>query len=271
MDASDLERQTTPNQHPATADDPSPTWPGLAIAARRSGVDLAPAATVRFAHYRDLLIEWNQRFNLTAIADPALIEERLFLDAVRMVPTIDHYRASGAVPDQQPLLVIDIGSGAGLPGMPLAICRPELEVTLVEATRKKVAFLNEVGAALDLPNVTAVHARAEDLGHLAEYRGRYHLATARAVASLPALVELALPLLRLQGLALFPKGDAIATELETGRRAAFLLGGQVMDTAFLPGGETRLVTIRKINPTPSRYPRRSGIPAREPLGRRGPS
>ena len=153
----------------------------------------------------------------------------------------------------------------------LKIARPNLDVTLIEATGKKVAFLRHAIATLGLEGVEALHGRAEELGRDPRYRGRYDLATARAVASLPVLLEICLPFLRVGGRALFPKGAALGTELAEGERAAALVGGRIERAELLPGGAdepvTRLVIAAKIRETPNRFPRRSGVPAKEPLGR----
>lgn len=245
---------------------PAPaSWFGLRAAARADRIRLFDDVLARLARYRDLLVEWNRRFNLTAVTDPIGIERRLFLDSLRLLPEIDGLAGDGA-PNGRPRLV-DIGSGAGFPGLPIAICRPALEVVLIEATGKKVGFLDAVIADLDLPNTRAVHARAEEIGREPAHRGAYDLATARAVAALPALVELALPLLRVGGHALFPKGLDLDGELAGGHGAAAIVGGEIVGDSLLPGGETRLIVVRKTVPTPARFPRRPGIPAKEPLAR----
>ncbi|MDQ3695045.1 MAG: 16S rRNA (guanine(527)-N(7))-methyltransferase RsmG [Chloroflexota bacterium] len=236
------------------------SWPGLAPAAHANGVPLSADQLAQFATYRRVLLEWNARFNLTAITDPDEIERRLFLDALLLVPLIDRLTGANAA------RLVDIGSGAGFPGLPLAIARPKLTMTLIDATGKKVAFLRRLIIELSLPRVDAIHGRAEDIARQPDHRGAYDLATARAVASLPALVELTMPLLRLGGHALLPKGIDIAGELAAGRRAASLLGATVLDAGLVPDSSTRIVIVGKRHPTPDLYPRRAGIPAREPLG-----
>jgi 16S rRNA (guanine527-N7)-methyltransferase len=201
------------------------------------------------------------RFNLTAIDDPAEIDRRLILDALLMLPAID--AATAGIETSR---LIDVGSGAGFPGLALKIARPDLFVTLVEATGKKVGFLRTCIEELDLVGVEARHARAEDLGHDPAYRGRFDLATARAVAALPTLLELCMPFVRSGGRAFFPKGLNLAEELEAGRRAAPLVGARLTGAEILPGGQTTLVVAEKVAPTPARVPRRSGLPSREPLG-----
>ncbi|HEU0114243.1 MAG TPA: 16S rRNA (guanine(527)-N(7))-methyltransferase RsmG, partial [Thermomicrobiales bacterium] len=214
--------------------------------------------------YRDLLLGWNRRFNLTAVTDPIEVERRLFLDSLRLVPTIDGLTAGQTEPR-----LIDIGSGGGFPGLALKIARPRLDVTLIDATGKKVRFLEEAIAALDLTGAQALQARAEDLGRDERFRGAFDLVTARAVAPLPVLLEYAMPLLRVGGAGLFPKGREIAAELAAGEGAAAILGARIESADLLPGGETRLVETRKRAPTPADYPRRTGLPAQAPLGGAG--
>lgn len=225
--------------------------------------DLSSDGQFRLRVFRDLLLEWNERFNLTAIREPDAVDRVLLLDALRMLPALDAAASESGL--RQPSL-IDIGSGGGLPAIPLAICRPTLDVTMVEATGKKVGFLREVIDTIDLGNARAIHARAEELARSNDERERYDLASARAVASLPALVELVAPFLRVGGIALFPKGLAIAGELPAARFACREVGCELVGAVPLAGGETMLVTIRKTSETPNRYPRRPGLPARQPLG-----
>ena len=243
--------------------------------ATEMGVTLDATALTRFDAYRDLLLTWNARYNLTAITEPAEIDRRLFLDSLLLLPAVDAAetdlgtagsriaRTSRTVP---PISLVDVGSGAGFPGLALKIARPNLDVTLIEATGKKVAFLDACIADLDLTGVRAIHGRAEEIGHDPAYRERFDLATARAVASLPVLLELCMPLLRLGGRALFPKGLDLAEEIALGRRAAPLAGARLIAADILPGGQTTLVVAEKTGPTPARLPRRSGLPSREPLG-----
>lgn len=237
-------------------------WPGLTVAAARAGVPLERDQIVLFDTYRDLLLDRNSRTNLTAIRDVAEVERRLFLDALLMIPSLDRLRSAPAG-DQHRL--IDVGSGAGFPGLAIKIARPDLDVTLVEATGKKATFLADAITALGLGGVTAIHGRAEELGHHPAHRERYDLATARAVASLPALLELCTPFLRIDGSALFPKGMVIEAEWRAARRAATQLGVRLTGVVTVSEG-TRLVRVDKVAPTPHRYPRRAGIPARDPLG-----
>lgn len=241
--------------------------------------ELTAESQEQLGAFRDLLIIWNRRFNLTAIEEPAAIDRRLIGDALRMLPAIDDAIAAHAVENRNRsskeagVRLIDIGSGAGFPGMVLKICRPELDVTLLESTGKKVGFLDHVIADLGLKSARAIHARAEDLGRDRAHRERYDIVTARAVSSIPALMELCTPFLRVGGHAIFPKGMEIAEELANGERAAVLVGARIVSHDLLSAkpneSVTRLVIAVKIEPTPDRYPRRAGVPTKDPLGRVG--
>jgi 16S rRNA (guanine527-N7)-methyltransferase len=244
----------------------APDWPGLAVAASQIGIELDAEALARFARFRDLLLQRNAKHNLTAIRDAEGIERRLFLDALAMTPALDRARDRAPRPIEASLRLVDVGAGAGFPGIPLKIARPDLDLTLVDATAKKVAFLNEVIADLGLGDTRAVHGRAEDLGQDRAFRQRFDVVTARAVASLPVLLEYVVPLLNVGGTALLPKGLEIDEELRRGRRAAAALGAEIVSTDRLPAAGTRLVVAVKVSRTPAAYPRRTGIPNRSPLG-----
>jgi 16S rRNA (guanine527-N7)-methyltransferase len=226
-----------------------------------------PDAAQKLRDYRNLILEWNRRFNLTAVRDPEGIDARLIGDSLRLAPEIDAFVAG--LPGGRHSAV-DIGSGAGIPAIPLAIVRPDIEFTLIEATGKKASFLARAAYELGLDCLNVIHSRSEDVAHNREYRERFDLGTARAVTSLPALAELILPFLRVGGRAILPKGEDIAGELRRGEIAARLLGGRVRLTLPLipiPGlPVTRVAILDKIEATSSRYPRRAGIPEHEPLG-----
>lgn len=226
---------------------------------------LFAAEIAQLARHRDLLLEWNQKFNLTALKTAAEIDRWLIGDALRMLPALDALTRS---PEAR---LIDVGTGAGFPGLAIKIARPGFRVTLLDATRKKVDFLQAVIADLGLSDVEAVHGRAEEIGHDRAFRGRFDLATARAVSSTPALLELCVPLLREGGRCLFPKSAGIDDELRAAKRTAQIVGARFDREELLPATATlpmtRLLIFAKIGPTPVQYPRRSGLPAREPLGR----
>jgi 16S rRNA (guanine527-N7)-methyltransferase len=231
--------------------------------------DLPEPVQQQLRDYRNLLFRWNQRFNLTAVREPEEIDGRLIADALRLLPAIDTELASR----RPPVRLMDLGTGAGFPGLVIKIARPEIDVVLADATRKKVQFVQHVIGELGLRSASTVHGRAEDLGHHHDYRTQFDIVTARGVATLPTLVELTVPLLVQGGLFLFPKGAAIDEELADGQRAAKKLGARIDSAELLPGDPsepvTRLVRGVKISTTPERYPRRAGIPNKEPLGRDG--
>ncbi len=232
-----------------------------------SGISLSAIQRDLLARYRDTLRERNTVTNLTAVRDTPGIERRLLVESLRLVPPIL------SLPQLDPtsaLRLIDVGTGGGIPGVVLAIAMPDVQVTLLEATGKKVAFLDDMIRELDLANCMTHHGRAEDIGHDPGWRNQFDVVVARAVASLPALLELCLPLARTRGWLVLPKGPDLDDELAQGERAAPLLGGAIQSATLLPdsgsGVDTRLVIVSKLATTPRTYPRRAGIPARSPLG-----
>ncbi len=231
--------------------------PSLSEQARSFGLDLTPAQLDALETYYRELIAWNERVNLTGITEREQVIVKHFLDSLSLAPLLTPTAA-----------LIDIGAGAGLPGLPLKIALPDLRLTLVDATRKKVDFLNHVIATLGLQETTAVQGRAEDLGSEAAFREQFDFAAARAVADLPVLAEYALPFVKVGGAFIAQKGIAITEELERAKRAIDVLGGRVQEVRVvqLPGLEPRhLVVVRKVSPTPSGYPRRAGLPERKPI------
>jgi 16S rRNA (guanine527-N7)-methyltransferase len=229
-------------------------------AAELLGIALTPDQLARFEIYARELAAWNAHTNLTAIADPEGIAIRHFLDSLTVT------RAVSLEPGAR---VIDVGTGAGFPGLPLAILEPRIRVTLLEATGKKIHFLDHVAAELGLANVSTLHARAEDAGHMPDQRGAYHLVLARAVARLPSLLEYLLPLARVGGRCVAMKGKTAAEEAADSGPALAALGGRLADIirVDLPGVDEphNLVVVDKIAPTPRAYPRKPGIPTRRPL------
>ncbi|HET9659656.1 MAG TPA: 16S rRNA (guanine(527)-N(7))-methyltransferase RsmG [Thermomicrobiales bacterium] len=249
--------------------------------------------------YRDLLLDSNRKFNLTALREADSIDNRLIAESLRLLPFLPPplviqspvilSRSEGSlVADNQPqrrhaapndvmirtqlptLRAVDIGSGAGIPGIPLAIARPDIDFTLIEATGKKVRFLELVASAIGLGNVTPLHQRAEIAAHDPALREQNDLVVARAVTQLAALAELTLPFLKIGGRALLPKGEQLDDELNRAYTAIDLLGGTLVSADLLPPisccGVTRLVILDKIGPSIVRYPRRPGIPEHDPLG-----
>lgn len=226
----------------------------------RLGVAADGVALDRLARYHALVTEWNARIDLTAVLDPEEMVDRHYLDSAAPL-------ALGLIP--QGARVIDVGTGAGLPGIPLCILRPDLRVTLLDAQRKRVTFLQAAIEALDLP-AQAVHMRAEDAARDEAHREAYDVAVSRAVAATPTLLELTLPFVRVGGRAIAWKGPGLQAELEQARRAAHLLGGAlegVLD-APVPGRDWQhvLLVCAKRQKTARQYPRRAGLPGKNPLG-----
>ncbi len=233
------------------------------------GVPLTPAQLRNFQDYTALLLAANQQFNLTAVRDLAGIIAKLHLDSLSLLAPIAH--AAGLSLDDlraQTWRAADVGAGAGIPGLPLLLAWPGLQLTLIESVRKKGVFLKDALAKLGRSGLVLIE-RAEIVGRDMAHRERYDLVLARAVAELPTLVELTLPLVRVGGLVALPKGPKAAQELQTAGAAIARLGGEVSDLIELavPGvEETRtLVLLRKRQPTPAAYPRAPGLPAKRPL------
>lgn len=232
----------------------------LAEGARQFGLTLTPAQLEQFQKYCDALMDWNRRFNLTAIEGRDQIQIKHFLDSLSLLTV---WR-----PEGQPC-VMDVGAGAGFPGIPLKIACPQIRLTLVEATAKKVEFLRHIIALLGLSDAIALHERAETLGRRSPYREQYDLVVARAVAALPELAEYTLPFARVKGLVVAYKGPAAVQEAQQAEYALAVLGGRLerMVRVEVPGlaEERYLVLFRKIAPTPAQYPRRPGVPHKHPL------
>jgi 16S rRNA (guanine527-N7)-methyltransferase len=224
-------------------------------------LELTPAQLAAFQAYADELRAWNEKFNLTAITHPQDIQVKHFLDSLSAFKVLP--------PGGARLSVIDVGTGAGFPGLPLKIVCPNLQLTLLEATGKKARFCEHVAQKLKLGGVTVVNARAEEIGLKPEHRERYDWAVARAVAEMPVLAEYLLPLVKRGGCALAQKGPDAPAETYAASRAIQKLGGELEQIVEveLPGvAEPRyLVVLRKVAATPSRYPRRPGMPAKSPL------
>jgi 16S rRNA (guanine527-N7)-methyltransferase len=244
--------------------------------ARQLGLNLTDEYLRVFQVYYEELVAWNARFNLTAITEYEQVQVRHFLDSLSCVRALvgTEYLVSAA-PGRagfrlaRPLTCIDVGSGAGFPGLPLKIVLPRLRLTLLEATGKKVTFLEHIVERLGLEEVTVIKGRAEELGQMGGHRERYDLVLARAVAELPALVEYLLPLCQLGGLCIAQKGVKAQVEVAPAQRALAILGGslrQIIPVELTGLAETRhLVILEKIARTPEKYPRRPGIPTKRPL------
>jgi 16S rRNA (guanine527-N7)-methyltransferase len=233
----------------------------LAQQAHHYGVSLSADQLEQFTTYASLLREWNIRTRLVSDASEAVVARRHFTESIALGCAL---RRRGLTKDGTSLL--DIGSGAGFPGAVIALVWPGVEVTLLEATAKKAAFLIALVERLPLANAHVVSGRAEDLGRQGSLREAFDVVTARAVAPVPTLLELALPFLRLGGWLASPKGTRAEDELESAARALELLGGEANVAEFeVPGPRQSLVLVRKVRPTPDAYPRRAGMPGKSPL------
>lgn len=214
----------------------------------------------QFLQYYELLVEKNKVMNLTAITEFDEVVEKHFLDSVSLTQQLDLH---------QPLKVLDLGTGAGFPGIPLKIVFPELEITLMDSLNKRVLFLQDVISSLQLENIEAVHGRAEEAARNKKYRESFDLCVSRAVANISTLSEYCLPFVKIGGSFISYKSSTIEDELEDGKKGIAILGGKVKDVYkfTLPDSELQrsFVIIEKEKKTPKAYPRKAGTPSKEPL------
>jgi 16S rRNA (guanine527-N7)-methyltransferase len=235
----------------------------LIAGAQALNITLKPEHLAALRIFQQQLVAWNEKFNLTAITDDVGVQIRHFLDSLSCFLALEPgERFHGKE-------IIDVGTGAGFPGIPLKILCPGIKLTLLESTGKKARFLRHMVDRLELKDVTVIHARAEELGQDPRHREQYHWAMARAVADLPILLEYLLPLVRINGRALAQKGEGAPAEVQRSTWALTQLGGQVrrLVPVDLRGlNETRyLVLVDKVAATPEKYPRRPGMPSKRPL------
>ncbi len=223
-------------------------------------IELTPLQLKDFQSFEDLLIEWNDKFNLTSITDPAEIHLKHFLDSLTVLRIF---------PNTGGFSLIDIGTGAGFPGIPLKIMLPELSLTLVESSQKKAEFCKVVAEVLQLTNTSVIASRAEDLGKDLQHREQYDWAIARAVAELSVLAEYLLPFVKIGGNSLAMKGANAGGETEKAGHALTILGAEISEIVNLDlpndSGKRTLVVMKKIAPTPAAYPRRAGMPSKKPI------
>ena len=228
---------------------------------RTLGVDLSQKQMEQFEGYYRELVEWNRKMNLTRIIDYEDVRVKHFLDSLSTLPYLQK--------EPNGLRVIDVGTGAGLPGIPLKIARPDIILTLLEATIKKTRFLQHVIDKLGLRDIEIITGRAEEIAHKTEYREKYDLVISRAVAELPVLVELALPFCVTGGIFIAYKKGNIELEIRLAARAIAEAGGRLNDIKPIEIDELKegrkLVIIDKVKSTPEKYPRRAGIPSKRPL------
>jgi 16S rRNA (guanine527-N7)-methyltransferase len=235
----------------------------LTQGAGQLGLTLSPEQTRQFQLYYEELVDWNRRVNLTAITDYEEVQVKHFLDSLTLVPALE-----GIPWPEVGFDLLDVGTGAGLPGIPIKVFLPQIRLVLLESVGKKTAFLRHVAGRLGLDNVEVLTGRAEELAHQPEYREGFDLVVSRAVNKLPTAAELTLPFCRLGGLFIAQKKGPVEEEVDQAARALELLGGRLKEVR--PVGpdllaKHSLVIVEKVSPTPERYPRRAGIPAKRPL------
>ena len=227
------------------------------------GLHLSPKQLEQFHVYYEELIEWNGRMNLTTITDYKEVQVRHFLDSLTVV------MALGQAPGKSDFRVMDVGTGAGLPGIPLAILWPGIKLVLLDSTAKKADFLRHLKHKLELDNTDIAVGRAEDIAHETQYREKFELVLSRAVAPLATLAELTLPFCAAGGIVVAFKKGAIETEVKQAGKAIDLLGGKLREAKRVEleefTDERYLIVIDKVSPTPPQYPRRPGTPKKRPI------
>ena len=224
------------------------------------GVSLSEKQIGQFLEYYKLLVEWNEFMNLTAITEYEEVLRKHFVDSCAL---------GRAISLDGELRILDVGTGAGFPGIPLKIVYPELQVVLLDSLNKRVKFLDAVIERLGLNGITAVHGRAEDLARQKEFREQFDITVSRAVANLASLSEYCLPFNRVGGYFIPYKSGAVSEEVSEAQKAIKTLGGEYQRTVEfqLPGSdiERTLVVVKKVGSTPKKYPRKAGTPAKEPI------
>ncbi len=225
------------------------------------GITLTDKQKQQFDKFYELLVEWNKVMNLTGITEYEEVNEKHFVDSLSIVKAIDMESVES---------VIDVGTGAGFPGIPLKIAFPHLKVVLLDSLNKRINFLNEVIAELGLTDIKTIHGRAEDYAKQTEYREKFDLCVSRAVANLSILSEYCLPYVSADGMFIPYKSGEIDEELKNSNKAVKILGGKILNVVKfqLPGTEIgrSFVKVKKIANTNKKYPRKAGLPAKEPLG-----
>ena len=232
----------------------------LRVSAASMGVELNDTQVQQFIKYYEILVEWNSFMNLTGITEYEEVVQKHFVDSLALCKAMDVYSVSS---------LIDIGTGAGFPGIPLKIAYPHLKVTLLDSLQKRIKFLNEVVMQLGLEEVETIHGRAEDFAKPSMKRESYDVCVSRAVANLASLSEYCLPYVNLGGYFVPYKSGKVEEELESSKKAVFLLGGKIEDEVKfeLPDSDISrsLIKIKKVSATPKKYPRKSGMATKEPI------
>lgn len=224
------------------------------------GIDVNDKMLDNLKVYRDMLADWNQHMNLTGIVEEKEVYIKHFLDSISAVK--NGYIKNG-------MSLIDVGTGAGFPGLPLRICLENLEVTLLDSLNKRINFLQEVSKSVGIDNIEYIHGRAEDFGKSEEYREKYDVATARAVAGLPVLMEFCIPFIKVGGHFVCLKGPNANLELEESKAAMEVLGVEFIEKIDVKLPESDLnhniLVFKKVKNTPEKYPRKAGKPSKNPI------
>jgi len=235
----------------------------LIAGATKLGLELTSEQLEQFQLFYQELVEWNRKFNLTAITDYGEVQIKHFLDSLTLTLALAPHKTDRAYN------VIDVGTGAGLPGIPLKILWPGIRLVLLDATAKKATFLNHLKQRLGLEDVEIVVGRAEETAHLDGYREKFDLVLSRAVADLPALAEMTLPFCAVGGIFIAQRKGTVEIEVTQADKAFSTLGGKLREIKGINldelGDDRYLVVVDKISPTPDKYPRRPGIPSKRPL------
>ena len=222
------------------------------------GVELNENQLMQFQKYYEMLIEWNEKINLTAITEPKEVILKHFVDSLTILKYLSKEEK-----------IIDVGTGAGFPGIPLNIMKNDCNYTLLDSLNKRITFLNEVINNLELKNINTIHSRVEEIGKNKKYRESYDIATSRAVAPLNILLEYLLPLVKVGGKCICMKGSNIEEEIESAKNAIKILGGEIekIEKITLPDSDMvrNIVIIKKVKQTPVKYPRKPGTPSKEPI------
>jgi 16S rRNA (guanine527-N7)-methyltransferase len=245
------------------------TMERLNSGAIKLGLHLNPRQLEQFETYYQELLAWNQRMNLTKITDYEEVQIKHFLDSLTVTLACAPQISRAETRLKEPIRLIDVGTGAGIPGLPLKILLPNIRLVLLEATAKKTAFLHHLKQKLRLDNVEIVVGRAEEVAHLSEHRESFDIVLSRAVASLPTLVELTLPFCTIGGSFIAQKKGSVDLEISRAIKAINTLGGNLREVKRVDLEEftdqRQLIIIDKVSATPHQYPRRPGIPSKRPL------
>lgn len=226
------------------------------------GISLSDNQLEQFYQYYELLIEWNKVMNLTAITELDEVLSKHFVDSMTLIKAVNDI-------GEKEISVIDVGTGAGFPGIPLKIAFPKLKITLLDSLNKRIKFLDEVIAQLGLKDIRTIHGRAEDFGKNTEYREKYDLCVSRAVANAATLSEYCLPFVKVGGTFIPYKSGKIDEELDNGKKAIRTFGGEIKEVVRFQlksaDADRALVIIQKMDKTPKKYPRKAGLPSKEPI------